>query len=81
MKFLPSSWRTADMIIRTFYNNVGVVNRIVYELPRHEEVNKDTKMKVFENKGNWYVIADISKPLEGKVTCALAEDKNRVIHI
>jgi hypothetical protein len=46
------------MILRTFYNNVGVVTRVIYELPRHEEVHKDTKMRLLEKNGSWYVIAE-----------------------
>jgi hypothetical protein len=65
------------MILRTFYNHVGSVNRVVYELPRHEEVHKETKMRLVETNGHWYVIAD----LERKVTRALAEDEHRVIHV
>lgn len=65
------------MVLRTFYNHVGSVNRVVYELPRHEEVHKDTKMRLLEKDGHWYVIAD----LERKVTRALAEDEDRVIHV
>ena len=65
------------MILRTFYNHFGSVNRVVYELPRHDDVHKDTKMRLLENNGSWYVIAD----LERKVTRALAEDEHRVIHV
>jgi hypothetical protein len=61
------------MILKTFYNHVGTVTRIVYELPRHEEIHKDTKMRLVETNGSWYVVAE---PLKGKVTCALAEDKD-----
>ena len=66
------------MILRTFYNHVGSVNRVIYELPRHEEVHKDTKMRLLEKNGSWYVVATFS---ERKVTCALAEDEDRVIHV
>ena len=65
------------MILRTFYNQVGIVNRVIYELPRHEEVHKDTKMRLIEKKGQWYVVAD----LKGKVASALAEDKDGVVDI
>jgi hypothetical protein len=65
------------MILRTFYNHVGSVNRVVYELPRHEEVHKDTKMRLLEKDGSWYVIAD----LERKVARALGEDENRVVYV
>jgi hypothetical protein len=65
------------MILRTFYNQVGIVNRVIYELPRHEEVHKDTKMRLIEKKGQWYVVAD----LKGKIGCALAEDKDGVVDI
>jgi hypothetical protein len=82
MKFLPYSWRSADMIVKTFYNLNGVVNRVIYELPVHEEVHKDTKMKLVENNGRWYVIADTdASSLEGKVTRSLAENKNRVVYV
>jgi hypothetical protein len=66
------------MVLRTFYNHFGSVNRVVYELPRHEEVHKDTKMRLVEKDGYWYVIADV---LERKVARALGEDKDRVIHV
>ena len=49
------------MIIRTFYNQIGIVNRIVYELPRHEEIHKNTKMTLIEKDGRWYVIAQKAK--------------------
>jgi hypothetical protein len=70
------------MIVKTFYNLNGVVNRVIYELPVHEEVHKDTKMKLVENNGRWYVIADTdASSLEGKVTRSLAENKNRVVYV
>jgi hypothetical protein len=47
------------MIVKTFYNQVGSVTRVVYELPRHEEVHKDTKMRLVMNNGNWFVIAEL----------------------
>ena len=47
------------MIIRTFYNHNNLVNRVIYELPRHEEVNTFTKMTLSQEKGYWYVIADV----------------------
>ena len=59
MKLLPCSWRNTDMIIRTFYNHNSLVNRVIYELPRHQEVNEFTKMTLVEKRGNWYVIADV----------------------
>jgi len=65
------------MVIRTFYNNVGTVTRVIYELPRHEKVHKDTKMSLVENKGHWYVVADLKR----EVARALAEDKDRVVDI
>lgn len=77
MKIL-SSWRNTDMVLRTFYNHVGAVTRVVYELPRHEEVHKNTKMRLIEKDGNWFVVADI---LKSEITRALAEDKDRVIHV
>ena len=79
MKFLPCSWRTTDMVIRTFYNQLGASTRVIYELPRHEKVHKDTKMSLIEKKGYWYVVADLN--LKGKVACALAEDKDGVVDI
>ena len=57
MKFLPCSWRTTDMIMRTFYNQHGVINRVIYELPQHDAVNKYSKMSLFEKNGNWFVVA------------------------
>jgi hypothetical protein len=68
------------MIMRTLVDKSGMISRVIYELPRHEEVNKYTKMTLVEKRGYWYVVADVY-PSEGKVACALAEDKNRVIHI
>jgi hypothetical protein len=62
------------MILRTFYNHVGSITRVIYELPRHEEVHKDTKMRLLEKDGHWYVIADTK--LKSEITCALAEDKD-----
>ena len=61
MKFVPFSWRNTDMILKTFYNHLGGVTRVIYELPRHEEVHKDTKMKLIEKDGHWYVLADIKR--------------------
>jgi hypothetical protein len=69
------------MILRTFYNHVGSVTRVVYELPRHEEVHKDTKMRLIEKNGHWFVVAEIARPLKSEVTSALAEDEYRVIHV
>jgi len=66
------------MVIRTFYNQLGTANRVIYELPRHGEVHKDTKTRLIESKGHWYVIA---YPLERKVASALAEDEDRVVDI
>jgi hypothetical protein len=68
------------MVLRTLYNKLGGVNRVIYELPRHEEVNKYTKMNLLEKDGNWYVVAD-TYPLEGKVGSALGEDKDRVVYV
>ena len=68
------------MVLRTFYNKLGIVNRVIYELPRHEEVNKFTKMTLVQNNGHWCVVADIY-PLESKVASALGEDKNRVVYV
>jgi hypothetical protein len=65
------------MVIRTFFTQKGVVNRVIYELPHHEKVHKDTNMRLVMNKGNWYVVADLKR----KVASSLAEDKHGVIHI
>ena len=65
------------MMIRTFYNGVGATTRLIYELPHHEKVHKDTNMRLVMNKGNWYVVADLKR----KVASSLAEDKHGVIHI
>ena len=35
------------------------MNRVIYELPRHQEVNEFTKMTLVEKRGHWYVIADV----------------------
>ena len=56
MKIL-SSWRNTDMVLRTFYNHVRSVNQVIYELPRHEAVNKDSKMRLIEKNGYWSVVA------------------------
>lgn len=80
------------MILRTFLTQRGVVNRVVYELPQHEEVHKDTKMRLVMNNDKWYVIAyplktggegeaSINPLLKGKVASSLAEDKHGVIDI
>lgn len=63
MKFVPFSWRSTDMILKTFYNRLGGVTRVVYELPRHEHVHKDTKMRLIEKDGSWYVLADVKHEL------------------
>jgi hypothetical protein len=47
------------MILKTFYNRFGDIRRVVYELPRHELVHKDTKMRLIEKNGSWYVLADV----------------------
>jgi hypothetical protein len=66
--------------MKTFFNDKALVNRIIYELPRHEAVHKYSKMTlVFEND-RWNVIADVF-PLKCEVACSLAEDENRVIHV
>ena len=63
MKFLPCSWRTTDMLIKTYYSIPYThINHIVYELPRHEEVNKFTKMSLIQKNDYWYVVADIYSP-------------------
>jgi hypothetical protein len=51
------------MILKTFYNRLGGVTRVVYELPRHEHVHKDTKMRLIEKDGSWYVLADVKHEL------------------
>ena len=72
MKLLPCSWRTTDMIIKTYYSIPYThIIKIVYELPRHVEVNKFTKMSLLQKNGNWYVVA-----LKSEVTSALREDKD-----
>lgn len=48
-----------DMIVKTFLNNKGLVRTVVYELPQHEAVNKYTKMTLVEERGYWYVVADV----------------------
>ena len=55
------------MVIRTFYNQLGTVNRVIYELPRHAEVHKDTKMRLVESKGHWYVVATKEPQGPGKL--------------
>lgn len=82
MKFLSFFSQTRDMLIKTFLTDKGLVNRVIYELPRHEAVNKYSKMTlVFEN-GEWNVIADVFPyDLKGEVSSTLAENENRVIHV
>ena len=57
MKFLPFYSQTMDMIVKTFLNNKGLVRTVIYELPRHEAVNKYTKMTLIEKNGYWSVVA------------------------
>jgi hypothetical protein len=79
MRFLtPFYHQTRDMIMRTLIDKAGVISRVVYELPRHEEVNKYTKMTLVEKRGYWYVVADVYpvNRLKSEVTCSLAEDKD-----
>ena len=60
MKLIPCSWRTTDMIIKTYYSIPYThINKVVYELPRHEEVNKFTKMSLVFKNGIWNVVADV----------------------
>jgi hypothetical protein len=76
MKFLtPFYHQTLEMVMRTLVDKSGAISRVIYELPRHEEVNKYTKMTLVEKRGYWYVVADVY-PLEGKVTRSLAEDED-----
>jgi hypothetical protein len=63
------------MILRTLVDKSGMISRVIYELPRHEAVNKYTKMTLVEKRGYWYVVADVY-PLKGKVACTLAEDED-----
>jgi len=70
------------MLIKTYYSIPYThINKIVYELPRHEEVNKFTKMSLVFKNGGWNVVADVYPRLKSEVTSALREDKDRVIHI
>ena len=63
------------MILRTFFTQHGLVSHVIYELPQHEEVHKDTKMRLVEKKGNWYVIADIlPKKVNEHSSCVPKED-------
>jgi len=81
MRFLtPFYHQTRDMILRTLVDKSGTISRVVYELPRHEAVNKYTKMTLVEKRGFWYVVADTYSS-EGKIAGALAEDEDRVIDI
>ena len=81
MRFLtPFYHQTREMIMRTLIDRSGMISRVIYELPRHEAVNKYTKMTLVEKRGYWYVVADTYSS-EGKVACSLAEDEDRVIHI
>jgi len=76
MKFLtPFYHQTLEMVMRTLVDKSGAISRVIYELPRHEEVNKYTKMTLVEKRGYWYVVADVY-PLEGKVARSLAEDED-----
>jgi len=56
MKFYS---QTMNMIVKTFLNDKGLVRTVIYELPRHEAVNKYTKMTLVEEKGYWSVVADV----------------------
>ena len=69
------------MILRTFYNHFGSVTRVVYELPRHEEVHKDTKMRLIEKNGHWFVVAEIARSLKSEIARPLREHQNAVIHV
>lgn len=67
------------MIVKTFLNNRGLVRTVIYELPRHEAVNKYTKMTLVEENGYWYVVAYVF-PHQGLsvVPCATSQNiKNR----
>jgi hypothetical protein len=76
MKFLPCSWRTCDSVLRTFFTQKGVVNRVIYELPKHEDVHKHTKMRLVEKNGNWFVIADIAKKSEHEHSSCVSKESS-----
>jgi hypothetical protein len=57
MKFIHYSARTTDMIIKTYYKS----NKIVYQLPLLEKVDKDTKMSLVFHNGYWCVVAQNAK--------------------
>ena len=64
------------MMIRTFYNGVGATTRVIYELPRHEKVHKDTKMRLVETKGSWYVVADVAKKSEHEQSSCVSKESS-----
>ena len=65
------------MYIKTYYRvPYTVVSHVVYELPRHVDVNMHCKMTMYEKNGILHVVA--TRPLESEVGRALAEDKDGV---
>ena len=70
-RWLPFYSSEATAIIKTY------PQRVVFELPRIDV--KVTSMRVVKYEDTWYVIG--TRCLEGKVGCALAKDKHRVIDI
>ena len=69
MRLLPFFAREANALIKIY------PKRVVFELPKIDVIA--SKLKVMEINGSIFVIGH----LEGKISCALAENKNRVIHV
>lgn len=55
------------MIMKTFYNDKGLVNRVIYHLPQHDAVKGITKMTLLQKNDSWYVIADVYPRQKGVV--------------
>jgi len=68
-QLLPFFFREATALIKIY------PKRVVFELPKIDRIA--SKLKVMEIDGTIYVIGH----LEGKVSCALAENEDRVIHV
>ena len=71
MRVLPFFMREANTLIKIY------PNRIIFQLPKI--TNMRHVLKTVEIDGTFYVIADTN--LEGKIGCALAEDKDSVVNI
>ena len=62
--------------MKTYYSiPYSHINHIVYELPRHVEVNKFTKMSLLQKNDCWYVVADIYSPKSQEYELISCESK------